>query len=146
MQPLLFRHVPLCCCSLLCLHLRCAGIARSPGPCPSNPSIVRNCQFLNIWKTSNRNSGIAIEFSTLAVGGVGSNNWRIERDTFDTSYQGVFINANDDITITGNSFTRCVSAGAAPGVPSLSVHASEALPEHVCSTCLNAFMHPAAGW
>jgi hypothetical protein len=56
-------------------------------------------------------TGIAIEFSTLflTVGTQRSSNWKIQDNKFDGSFQGVFVNSlTNDITITGNSFTRCV--------------------------------------
>lgn len=58
-------------------------------------------------------TGIAIEFSTLALtatyGSQRSSNWKIQDNKFDGSYQGVFVTSlSNDITITGNSFTRCV--------------------------------------
>lgn len=80
-----------------------------------------------------RSSGIAIEFSTLAVGGVGSNNWRVESNTFDGSYEGVFINANDEITITSNLFTRW--GGGASWLTTAHVSSCSRIPSSVKVGC-----------
>jgi hypothetical protein len=43
------------------------------------------------------------------VGTQRSSNWKFQDNKFDGSFQGVFVNSlTNDITITGNSFTRCV--------------------------------------
>jgi hypothetical protein len=86
----------------MCAAVLCAVIQRSPGPSPRNPSIIRNCQFLNFWRHTG-GTGIGIEMGTLTPL---SNNWLVQGNTFDSTRQGVFVNANSNIRILDNSFTR----------------------------------------
>lgn len=76
---------------------------QSPGPSTANPSIIRNCQFLNIWPAASGQGGIGIEFGTRIQG---NKFWSIDSNIFDNTRQGVFLNANSYITINGNTMTR----------------------------------------
>jgi hypothetical protein len=72
-----------------------------PGPSPDNPSIIRNCEFINLWR--NGATGIGIEFIDKAPR---PNNWRVEGCKFDGAKTGIFVNANSQITIIDNTSTR----------------------------------------
>lgn len=73
------------------------------GPSAANPSIIRNCQFLNIWPAASGVGGIGIEFSTATKA---DKFWLIDSNIFDNTRQGVFLNANSYITIKQNTLTR----------------------------------------
>lgn len=72
-----------------------------PGPSPDNPSIIMNCEFIDMWR--NGATGIGIEFVNKAPR---PSNWRVEGCKFDGCKSGVYINANSQITIKDNTFTR----------------------------------------
>jgi hypothetical protein len=88
----------------MCAAVLGAGIYNSPGPSASNPSIIRNCEFLNLWRLTGP-TGVGIE---IANSNPANSNWLIQENTFNSTRQGVFVNQNSRITITQNSFTRCV--------------------------------------
>jgi len=73
------------------------------GPSAANPSIIRNCEFINLWK--NGPTGIGIEFVDVPSPGR-SHFWRVENNKFDGTKSGVYVNGNNDITITRNVFTQ----------------------------------------
>lgn len=72
------------------------------GPSAANPSIIRNCEFINLWK--NGPTGMGVEF--VDASGARPNNWRVENCRFDGSKSGVYVNGNSNIAIVNNVFTR----------------------------------------
>lgn len=72
------------------------------GPSADNPSIIRNCEFINLWK--NGPTGIGVEL--VDASGTRPNNWRIEGCRFDGSKTGVYVNGNSNIAIVNSTFTK----------------------------------------
>lgn len=71
------------------------------GPSAATPNTIKNCAFLNMWKSGN--TGFGVEFSTKSKG---DKLYLIKDNRFEGTRQCIFLNPNSYITVTGNAMTK----------------------------------------